>query len=46
MNRRPVTTFVGAMIAITGIAELCAGTVAWNWGPNAGERALWISGAV
>jgi len=46
MNRRPVTTFVGAMIAITGIAELCAGTVAWNWGPDAGERALWISGAV
>ena len=46
MNRRPVTTFVGAMIAITGLAELCAAAVASSWGPEAGARALWISGAV
>jgi len=46
MNRRPVTTFVGAMIAITGAAELCAAAVASSWGPDAGARALWISGAV
>ena len=46
MNRRPVTTFVGAMIAITGIAELCAAAVSASWGPDEGARALWISGAV
>jgi len=46
MNRRPVTTFVGAMIAITGVAELCAAGVASSWGPDAGARALWISGAI
>mgnify|MGYP001295505752 CR=1 FL=1 len=34
------------IIAITGLAELCAAAVASSWGPEAGARALWISGAV
>ena len=46
MNRRPVTTFVGAMISITGIAQLAAAAVASGWGPEAGARSLSIGGAV
>ena len=46
MNRRPVTTFVGAMTLITGVAQLLAALAASGWGPDAGARSLMISGVV
>ena len=46
MNRRPVASFVGAMIATIGLAELLAGAVALLWEPAAGADALFQSGAI
>ena len=46
MNRRPVTTFIGAMTLITGVAQLLAALAASGWGPDAGARSLMISGVV
>ena len=46
MNRRPVASFVGTMIAIVGIAELTAGAVASTWGPGSAADSLLIGGAI
>ena len=46
MNRRPVASFVGTMIAIVGIAELTAGAVASTWGPGSAANSLLIGGAI
>jgi trk system potassium uptake protein TrkH len=41
MNRRPVASFVGAMLALVGLAELIAGAASWGlWGPDSGAHSL------
>ena len=45
MNRRPVAAFVGAMLALVGLAELVAGAIALSWGPDARADSLLLGGS-
>lgn len=46
MNRRSVAAFVGAMLALVGLAELSAGAVALSWGPDSCGDSLLIGGSI
>ena len=46
MNQRPVAAFVGAMLALVGLAELISGAVSLSWGADAGANALLSGGLI